>query len=350
MIPPGSHWVRRALLLGWIVLAAWTALAALGPRQTFTAQKWLQYTDTDLYADVVAAVGRGESYYAAANRLQRQHNYPVRPFYTTRLPTLALFIERVGAPAARLALMGLLLATVLAWRRSLADSPLVVRIVAPILVLPGGIAIVGSNFIYLHEIWAGLLMALAVALRDRWPASLAIAGLALAVRELALPFVLLALAFAVWGRRRREAVAWAVLIAIFAAAMVLHAQAALAHPSGQASPGWVTLRGPLAAFHSLSEMPPFRYVGPVLTPILALVCLLGWARAAGERGLFGLALMTGYLAGLSVFGRSDNGYWTLLLLPTLVIGLAFFLVRRQAPQPYPAAGQGEFDSAPPALR
>ena len=167
--------------------------------------------------------------------------------------------------------------------------------------------------------------AVAFATRDKRPVSIGFAGLALFVRELAMPYVLLALCFACWHRRWREAAAWLILIAAFGAAMVLHANAALAQPIGQTSPGWLTVRGPLAVFQGLSEMPPFIFVGVTLTPVLALLALFGWTRAPGEQGLFGASLMTGFLCAFAVLGRSDNTYWTVLLLPTLLLGLAFLI-------------------------
>ena len=333
--------LRTALMLVWVALAAWTAIGALAAREPFRSHPPLRYADVDLYAQIVGEVERGQSYYAAANRLQRQHSYPVRPFYTTRLPTLAWTTAAIGPVAARAALIGVLILTVLAWRRALAEHPRAVRLIAPVLIVPSGIAAFGSNWIYLHEIWAGVLMSLAFATRDKWPVSLGFAGLALFVRELAMPYVLLALGFALWHRRWREAAAWGVLIAVFAAAMTLHANATLTQPVGQSSPGWLTVRGPLAVFQGLSEMPPFIFIGLTLTPIVALLALLGWTRAPGEQGLFGAALMIGYLCAFTVFGRGDNTYWTVLLLPTLLLGLAFLRFKRGQP---PQVGSAEHKS------
>ena len=49
----------------------------------------------------------------------------------------------------------------------------------------------------------------------------AVAALALAIREHALPFVLLLGAMAVWRRDWKEAAAWGALVAVFCGAMAL---------------------------------------------------------------------------------------------------------------------------------
>ncbi len=88
------------------------------------------------------------------------------------------------------------------------------------LLLLGGAAAITPDAGLIHELMAGLLLTLALALYDpaRWWPALLMAGLALAVRELALPFVLLWLAFALIERRWREAAGVAALLLVFASA------------------------------------------------------------------------------------------------------------------------------------
>ena len=74
-------------------------------------------------------------------------------------------------------------------------------------------AALGLNRYYfvLHELWAGMLLALAMGLHRpgrKWGAALVVAGLALAIREHALPFVMLMAAMALWRRDWKEGVAW----------------------------------------------------------------------------------------------------------------------------------------------
>src|SRR5690606_27675421 len=99
-----------------------------------------------------------------------------------------------------------------------------------------------------HEIVAGLFLSAALALyrRARWWPSLVLAACALAVREMALPFVLLWAAFAATERRWREFAAVAAVVALFALGMALHAQAVAAHqlPGDMVSPGWSAFQGP----------------------------------------------------------------------------------------------------------
>ena len=61
-----------------------------------------------------------------------------------------------------------------------------------------------------------MLIALAFGLHrpGRWGAALFVAALALALRELVLPFVLLMAAMAAWRKDWREATAWIMLVAV----------------------------------------------------------------------------------------------------------------------------------------
>ena len=100
----------------------------------------------------------------------------------------------------------------------------------------------------LHELWAGMLVALAFGLHrpGRWGALLAVAALALAIREHALPFVLLLCAMAAWRRDWTEAAAWAALVlACFSPDWPgiwrrFTRRYCRAIPQG---PGWLVLRG-----------------------------------------------------------------------------------------------------------
>ena len=82
-----------------------------------------------------------------------------------------------------------------------------------------GLAVAFSGkYLLLHEVWAGTLIAISLALHrpNHWSWSVAAAALALAIRELALPYVLLMAAFALYRRSWRELGAWFALVLLFA--------------------------------------------------------------------------------------------------------------------------------------
>src|SRR3546814_12158662 len=98
--------------------------------------------------------------------------------------------------------------------------------------------------IVFNEGFAALLIALSLALyrKDRWWPSVVLALLALMIRELALPFVLLMGGLALLSLNWREFFAWSAVTLIFAIALWFHAHAvwSVTPPSDPVPPGWNT--------------------------------------------------------------------------------------------------------------
>jgi hypothetical protein len=178
-----------------------------------------------------------------------------------------------------------------------------------------------------HEIVSGLFVSCALVWYrpQRWWPSLLLAACGLAVRELALPFMLLWAVFAGSQRRWREFAAVAAVIALFALGMTLHAQAVLAErlPGDLNSPGWTGLQGlPLALYGLVSVTPFGKALWWWLSPPVVLLPLLGWAALGGRTGLFATLWFAGYLLLVSLFARYENFYWLSLMLPAYGAGLA----------------------------
>jgi hypothetical protein len=288
-----------------------------------------QYGDKQLYRDITAEVRHGTPYYRAAAEWHRDHSYPLKPGITVRLPTLTLVAAQVGWHWLRAIAFALLAAAALAWLQALrgkANRP--ERIAAAALVLGSAGMLTGDPMI-MHERWAGLFLALALALRigwrEAWPASLAAVAAALAVRELALPFALLALAAALWERRWREALGWAALVALFAGLLALHLDlvAAEVRPGDLASQGWTAFGGPTRAIAAVIETSPLQYLLPPFAMPLAILPLLGWFGLNWRDARFCLALFAGYALMFALFARSDNFYWGAVVQPAWFVGLAF---------------------------
>lgn len=292
--------------------------------------------DLKLYDEVVAHVAKGDNYYTFIAPLQRRMGYPVTPSLVVRLPTLAYFSAAVGPSGLTLAAVALMAAVMLVWLRRLRDENLgtqPVLIAAMVLLFLGASLGLFSYFFVMHELWAGMLIALSFGLHRpagngqpaRWGASLAVAALALAVRETALPFVCLMAAFSAWRRDGRQFAAWCALIAIFLSALALHASlvAAHVHPGDAASPSWLAMRGLEGWLSKVVGTTNLRLLPAWLAWPLAVLALFGWMGWKSAAGTFGTFLYVGYGLAFMIAGRDDNYYWGFLVAPAILMGLAF---------------------------
>lgn len=303
------------------------AAAPAGPSAAVTADNH----DLVLYRTILARVRNGDDYYRAAVEEQRRDHYPVTPGLTVRLPTLA-FLGAVLGDRGLAALRIILLAALLlaGWRR-LAEVPggLDRRPIALGMMVVGVGGVLGADYDVMHEVWAAQLMALSFMLHrpehGQWFGACLIAALALAVRELVLPFVLLMAACAMWNDRKREALAWAGLIVLFLAALAghVHLAAAQVHPGDPASPSWLALKGFAGVIDKIRSSSVLVRLPAGLTGPVVVLALLGWSGWRTPMGLTGLLLSGGYAVAFMIAGRDNNLYWGLLITPVLFMGLAF---------------------------
>lgn len=284
--------------------------------------------DLALYTRIADRMAAGEGYYAATIDEHRTSNYPTRPFVAVRQPTLAWLQAAIGVDGVRYAMMGLVIACLWALNARLAGLvSLPERAAALLLMVLGGAAVSVPLAGLIHELWSGLWLTLALLLYrpERWWPALIAAAAALAVRELAVPFVLLWLGFALVGRRWREAAAVAGLLAIFAIGMGLHWSEieSLRQPGDPASQGWSDLAG-----YALPLLALARLTGLLLLPLhiaspIAILPLVGWLGLGGRLGLFAGLWFAGLATMIALFARPENFYWAQLGLPAYGIGLAF---------------------------
>src|SRR5690606_16719530 len=118
-----------------------------------------------------------------------------RPGLAVRLPTLAMLFGLLGT-AGMAVLAGVLgLLTLGAWWLRLGEEPggEEHRTIGLLLLVIGAGTGLKLEYLVLHEVWAGLLLALAFGLHrpGKWGLAWLAAAAALAIREHALPFVLL---------------------------------------------------------------------------------------------------------------------------------------------------------------
>jgi hypothetical protein len=181
---------------------------------------------------------------------------------------------------------------------------------------------------FFTEIVAGILILASVSAYGlKQPvAGFLLALLALFIRELAAPYVVVCLALAWRERRFVELAAWAVALAAFAAFFAWHAamvQAMLGAGDLSYPDGWLQFGGvgfvlATAKFNGALLAAPL-WVTAILLP-LCLLGLVAWRGAGSPRVGMTVAL---YLAAFAIVGKPFNTYWGALYTPLMMIGLAF---------------------------
>jgi hypothetical protein len=326
------RWAAALALALTVALCVWSGPAEYryGHRAVADIHKRLSRGDRrdfDLYETIDRRVARGESYWHAALAEQRGSRYPTKPFLAVRTPALAYGYVLWGLIGWRVIAIGLWLVTVLGTivlmaRRTTWPERAGAALGAGLFGTVAFIEKVGLS----HEILSGLFLssALVVYRRERWWPSLILAACGLAVRELALPFVLLWAAFAASERRWREFAAVVAVIALFALGLALHAHEVMAErlPNDLDSEGWTGMQGLPFTLYGLMSVTQLGKMPWHLGAPLALLPLLGWAALGGRKGLFATLWFAGYFVATSLFARQVNFYWLSLVLPAYGAGLA----------------------------
>lgn len=318
-------------LLALLLVATLLALASPPPSDNHAddAGHVDAQTDIVLYDSIVAGVRGGGDYYSVAANALRRGDYPLRPFMTFRLPALSV----VQAHVPPLEMVGVLYLLVIgvatAWfarlRNAFTETP---PLMFAMLLLAGGMLVfVQRGLIDLHEIWAGLLVALSLALRrdDRWLAAVAIGLIAMLIRETAALYVAIMALLAFAEGNRREAIGWGVTMLVFVVVIAFHAHAvaAVVRATDRASPGWADMLG-FGFFVRTMTLSTVLTLLPLLlaAPIVGL-SLFGWAAWAGPLALRALTIFCAYAALLGLFGRGNTFYCGLMIAPAFLVGLAF---------------------------
>ena len=353
-----ARWPRFSARLLLLAVAALLVLAAIVPitagkmeKPTIgfveavaggaasTAAQRPRDDDLALYDRVIQRIAGGENYYAAAADEHRKSDYPLRPGVAVRLPTLAYLAMWLGdrgqgaevlVPGELLAALALLLAVVWAWWRRLGDEPggAPFQRIGTALMFMGASLGLNRYYFVLHELWAGMLIALSLALHrpgQRWLGAVLVAALALAIREHALPYVMLMAALALWRRDWKESAAWGALIAVFFAYLALHLQlvAQQVRPSDVIGPDWLVLRGLSGWLSSVALSSNLRFLPHFIAGPLVLLMVLGWAGWRSALGATATLLFLGYGLLFTIAGRADNFYWGAVIAPAMFVGLAF---------------------------
>ena len=319
----------RLILLALLLVAAGLAAALpSSPIKTAQTHEGRQSTDPDLYRAIIARVADGQSYYAAAAAEQRARHYPLRPFFTVRLPTLAMLSAWLGGQGIVAGLTLLSIATMAAWvLRLKAEAGRWTAAAAATFIVVQCSIMLGPVMALFHESWAALFIAFSLACwkPGKWKLSLVLGLAACGFRETAAPYLLLMLASALVERRWREAIDWSAGLACIAVILWFHATAlsAVTVPGDASSQGWSGLGGWPLLISSLTAATPLALLPSWLGKLLIPLSFLGWAAWRHPLALRLTGLIAGYGVMLMLFARPDNWYWALMPAPALLAGLAF---------------------------
>jgi len=321
----GRALVVAALFLLALLGAAWSVGHGSSPRMRSDVSG---QSDADLYRAVIAGVEQGGDYYAVATRELRAGHYPLHPFISYRLPTLAWMSAALGARALHVLQLALGAAVMVAWWRRWRGVLAPVELVAALVLLAGGlVGLLQPTTGLFHESWAAMLLALAIGLDGRrWAVLAILAGAAaLLLRELSLPLVIAFAGLALIERRWRVALGWAAALALFAFALFFHAHAvaAVALPTDLSSPGWSGRLGPGFALRSLAQTNAAIALPPVAVALVVTASLFALASLRADWALRAALMVAGYLALIALFARPDNFYWGIMAAPLSLVGLAF---------------------------
>ena len=353
--PQGRALVLALLLLGVLIASALVPLTvgrgeearppSIVIAHNVAAADRPRDDDLKLYDRAISRIHHGENYYDFIVAEHRRADYPVRPGVAVRLPTLAYLDAAMGvdgdrsAPIAMAAAVALMIGVIAAWWARL--GPLdkggegvdpAIRRMGTALIFFGASLGLNRYYFVLHELWAGMLLALSLGLHrpalrgeGRWLGAWAAAALALAIREHSLPFVLLMGAMAGWRGAWREMAAWGVLVAGFAVGMGIHLHliAAQTLPSDPTGPSWLALRGLGGFLSNVVLSSNLRFMPHWIAGPLTILMIFGWAGWKSRAGVTGVLLFLGYAVAFMIAGRNDNFYWGAVVTPAMALGLAF---------------------------
>lgn len=320
----------RCVLAATVLTALLFVGIALSPYATGFADKPLHRPgDIALYHAIVERIHGGANYYDAAAAELSRRGYPTRSVFNWRTPLPLWLLGALPTP-----LIGRALLALLALAMLFASCRLVARDGQPARALLCGLLMVGAvlpcvldQLYVMHELWAGVLIALSVLAygmkKSGWGVALGFA--ALVVRELAAPYCVVCCLLALGSRRWREVAAWgaaALLYGLWYGAHVLQVLPRIAPDALAHTDGWIRFGGgafviSVAQVNAYLLQLPQWVTGIYLA--LALLGFAGWTAPWGARAGLTAAV---YLGGFAVVGNPFNQYWGSLIAPLLCLGVA----------------------------
>jgi len=309
-----------AVLLVWCVLAVRGGPLEVGN----TTQK----SDGRMYHSVVTRVQGGEGYYDALGSELREGEYASKSVFNWRTPFHLMAVAAITEPVSRYVLAGLaIIASLLAGiatKRGGGSSAL--QFIVTMLSLSE--CFMFDQKFQLHlvaEVWAGALITISVGAYALgwWPAGVSTGILALFVRELALPYVVVSWLIALRKRSMPELYAWTAGLLGWTLYFLVHAHSAMSHITEHdlaLRVGWIHFGGPRFLVETvrmslLIALP--KWVAASILPII-LLGTVGWATSIGRRAA---AVVVVYMVAYSIVGLPVNLFWGAITNPLLAFGL-----------------------------
>lgn len=282
------------------------------------------------YQRIIERMRGGADYYTAAHQVLVADGYGTRSVFNWRMPAWPMLLAALPAGwgqgmLAALALCGVLMV----YRMMREDGGVVAALLATVAVAGslGGIAAPSS--VVFAEVAAGTLILVSVAAYGNgWRVVGLVAGLlALFLRELAAPYVVICLLLALREKRWGELWIWAVGLVAYAAYFGWHwwmVSQQLGPMDKAYGEGWLQFGGlgfilATAGFNGLWSLGPL-WLAAVFLP-LGLLGLWAW-----PKGTLALAAVVAFVVLFAAVGKPFNYYWGALYTPALMLGVGWAIL------------------------
>ncbi len=321
------RWLVLGITLAAVLVLVWVALQPV----TVPAETGTGPSEGDLvsYQRIVERMRGGEGYYDAAHEVLVADGYGTRSVFNWRTPLWPAILATLPTGWAQgllgvVALFGVMLSYLVA-RRDGGIVPAALTLVAVGGSL-GGLA--SPSSVVFAEVAAGTVILFSVAAYGmgwRW-AGLAAGLVALFLRELAAPYVVVAAVLAFRERRWTEVGAWVAGGLAYAGYFGWHWFSVMQQlgPEDRAYPdGWLQFGGlrflvSVVSFNGLWSLTP-QWLAAVFLPV-GLLGLWAW-----RGGTIALAAVVAYLALFAAVGKPFNYYWGAVFTPVLMLGVGWAL-------------------------
>ena len=316
---------KAALFLA-VVALTFAASAASRSASLANLTRTPRVADPIVYDRILTRLRAGEEYYAVIGGELRAHRYATREVFNWRTPLLWRSLALVP-PAVRrgglivVSLVAAILTTVTAWRVSglaaLATGSAALGVVL-IASAPATVA--------MGEAWAGAFVGISVCAyaAGRRPAAVAAAMLAMFLRELVAPYVLVCTALALGHRRWREFAAWMAAAATYGVYYGLHVWRIWSHQLPADLPGqrsWLAWGG-LPFLLSTVEWNGVLLLAPWAAVAAALALIVAGVVANGTPAHVRVGAGV-YLVLFLAVGQPFDRYWGLLVWPTWALACGY---------------------------
>jgi hypothetical protein len=286
--------------------------------------------DLSCYRSIADGIRSGEAYYQATFSELRTRGYPTTSIFNWRTPLLGwAFGHLPDLRIAQMIAIFLSLFSICIWINiTNTELSFAKATIGSFLFLGAPIYSFLPDIYLAHEFWAGILISISILTYVKgWRWIAFVAGiLALIIRELALPFILLMLMLSLNERKYKEASIWVLGIVLFIFMMVIHTSYIKDYvrpDNAYAFTQWITLGGWKFVLET-SSMHPYLFLAPswftaVFVPF-TLLGLLGWKGPLGSR----IGLTVGIYVLIFLFiGQNFNRYWGVLYVNLLPLGILY---------------------------